>query len=70
MKNRSKTLAVQDDWSWWNKNDELKHAGKLFLVDTSDTSVHFIFFDDSVDLKDYDNESKCILDIRDKGKIF
>eukprot|EP00743_Colponemidia_sp_Colp-15_P001690 GILK01001846.1.p1 GENE.GILK01001846.1~~GILK01001846.1.p1 ORF type:complete len:528 (-),score=117.44 GILK01001846.1:206-1747(-) len=53
-------LAFSDDYEWWNGHGETAEAGKLFVVDMADDTVHHIFFDDNINQAD-----SGIVDVRD-----
>ena len=57
---KAASMAISDDWFYWNTNGETSEYGKLLLVDESDYGVQHIFFDDNIEI-----EHPKIVDVRD-----
>jgi hypothetical protein len=60
MLQHAASIALQDDWHFWDVNDCEDDSGKLLLVDQTDYSTQHIFFDDNIG----EDHSK-IVDVRD-----
>eukprot|EP00127_Corallochytrium_limacisporum_P005564 Clim_evm81s207 gene=Clim_evmTU81s207 len=54
-------VGIQDYYDWWSANNEASGAGKLFIIDPSDTGRHHLFLDDNIRP---DEPEKSIVDIR------
>lgn len=56
-------LGITDDYEYWAHHGEDPSAGKLHLVDSDDTSMHSIFFDDNIE-----RTHTHIVDVHDRSK--
>jgi hypothetical protein len=57
---KAASMAISDDYEYWNSNGETGEFGKLLLVDENDYAVQHIFFDDNVEV-----DETHIVDVRD-----
>jgi len=49
LKQNHENIAIQDNYTLWNKHGELSEYGKLFPIDIHDKEVVSLFFDDNGD---------------------
>ncbi|OMJ90965.1 hypothetical protein SteCoe_6530 [Stentor coeruleus] len=57
---KAASMAISDDYRYWNQNGETGEYGKLLLIDENDYQIQHIFFDDNIDI-----ENPKIVDVRD-----
>ena len=57
---KQRTMILSDDYVWWSIGGEQSEDGKLLLMDSADSDVHQIFFDDNLEF-----DRSGIVDVRD-----
>ena len=57
---KAASMAISDDYFYWNNNGETGEYGKLLLVDENDYTIQHIFFDDNIAV-----DHPKIIDVRD-----
>ena len=55
-------LFSRDFWPFWRENGEASCAGKIHVVDPSDTGRHSLFIDDNIRRRDKDLHIANVID--------
>jgi hypothetical protein len=66
----ARSLAVSDDYLFWQQRDEHSTSGKLMLMHdevSGDGNVHHVFFDDNIWQPTNDADYALIVDVRSHG---